>query len=863
MVDSGSNRGNMKGQAGGSMKVQRLVASMGDPEFFISLLFLRFINERVDNDKNHTTFHIPETAKWSSIRNLADHPGQLEEIGDVLYRAFMALEDKNESLKGVFSAFQFRKLSDNIFEDKNFAGYYLSQIHHISSIDFEEEGFDFAELLEVVLQTFAKSKGKGGFEYYQPQELTDLMAAFAPDTDSLAVYNPFAGIASFARNLPKQAHYIGQEINLKTWALGRLRMLINDCPDHFQLNCDNSLRNWVPDNYPNKFDFVVANPPFGMRLSAQEQKELGIKAKSLESWLLYKISNSLSKTGKAVIAVRQGLLSELGSDKDIRQYLVDRDLLEMVLMVPGGILHNTNIPIALLVLNANKTEKKHTLFVDASDYKEDHKSKVSVLRTDAILELIKPKADGALCALLTSDEIQANDYNLIPYRYLGTDVERVDDAEYVSLNSILSPIERNVPEHEVGKFVRIRDLSDGPMTYLKTFEEVESKELPKHASILEEGSLLLSVRWNALKPTHYIGSSSEIAYSYSDLLACRVDEEVVNIEYLIHELGKEYVAKQLEKFRRGSTIPFISKKDLLEVQIQIIPREEQDNKVLNFKKEVLLVEESKLEDLRKNYGIDVADQNSFLRHQIAGPFKNIRGAFASIKDIVTDKYESMFEKLMVLKQSEESDLTLSKYLDIIERDLKAIHASIKRTGEELQLVDLNMEQLDIVQYLQGYCTELQSRVGDQYEVDFGMDEETLKELEDNDIVFEGDAAILRTAFDNLVENAELHAFANSDDDDKRLDINLMFFLKDRKIQIDFSNTGNPMPENFSLEAYIRKGSKAGPNAGDGAGGAYVNEVMKLHVGELDFTDERGSDGVDGGIVTTFELTFPIEIEANE
>ena len=84
-----------------------------------------------------------------------------------------------------------------------------------------------------------------------------------------------------------------------------------------------------------------------------------------------------------------------------------------------------------------------------------------------------------------------------------------------------------------------------------------------------------------------------------------------------------------------------------------------------------------------------------------------------------------------------------------------------------------------------------------------------------------------------------------------------------EIQIDFSNTGNPLPENYSHEAFTRKGSKSGSNAGDGFGGWYMNEIMKKHNGTFGFTDETGPEGFYGmhgsEEVTTIELTFPIKV----
>lgn len=118
-------------------------------------------------------------------------------------------------------------------------------------------------------------------------------------------------------------------------------------------------------------------------------------------------------------------------------------------------------------------------------------------------------------------------------------------------------------------------------------------------------------------------------------------------------------------------------------------------------------------------------------------------------------------------------------------------------------------------------------------------------------------------FDNLVENAEKHAFDESASIKNRLDIDILLDFNRMEIQIDFSNTGKPFPENFNFDNFINKNNKAGKNRGEGFGGWYINEVMKIHGGALKYIDETSTSGVGEGLASTFELHFPIEIQNYE
>ena len=80
-----------------------------------------------------------------------------------------------------------------------------------------------------------------------------------------------------------------------------------------------------------------------------------------------------------------------------------------------------------------------------------------------------------------------------------------------------------------------------------------------------------------------------------------------------------------------------------------------------------------------------------------------------------------------------------------------------------------------------------------------------------------------------------------------------------------SNTGNPFPDNYTQQDFIKKGSKKGNNRGDGYGGWYINEIIKKLNGYFEIKNEGGNDQPTAEkIATHFEITFPIiETETNE
>src|SRR5690606_24058650 len=147
-----------------------------------------------------------------------------------------------------------------------------------------------------------------------------------------------------------------------------------------------------------------------------------------------------------------------------------------------------------------------------------------------------------------------------------------------------------------------------------------------------------------------------------------------------------------------------------------------------------------------------------------------------------------------------------------------------------------------------------------FKIILNVDEEALKEAKIKEIFINGDKSLLQKMFDNIVENAEKHAFNNEISIKNRIQIELLYDFDNLEVQLDFGNSGKPLPEGYSWESFTRKGSKSGLNGGDGFGGWFINEVMKKHGGRFGFTDERGPEGIEGDIITSIELTFPIDIK---
>jgi len=301
-----------------------------------------------------------------------------------------------------------------------------------------------------------------------------------------------------------------------------------------------------------------------------------------------------------------------------------------------------------------------------------------------------------------------------------------------------------------------------------------------------------------------------------------------------------------------------------------LPLIETQGVILNSVKEAFISEKQKeVELLKKIIGLEseMQNQNNFLRHSIAGNLANLRGSFKRVKSIFENQIKISSPQLMILKENEASDLTLGKLLEMMERDIEKISNDTQRNSlGDGSLNKAIMEQIEIIPFLREYVYEIKNRSNRNFEITFDFIEEEFKDAEGNllKVFINGNKDLLRDMLNNLIENAEIHAF-ESPYREKNL-IEILLGSSDEKplLTIWVTNNGKWLPEDFTYEMFVRKGSKAGENAGEGYGGWYIDQIIKKHEGELHIENESGTDNVGGTWATSFEISLPIiSFENNE
>jgi len=666
---------------------------------------------------------------------------------------------------------------------------------------------NFSEIFDYTLYRTTQSQGKFGGEFIQPIEITRFICALADLSDNSKVFNPFAGLASFGVFFDQGQDYFGQEVNQKTWALGALRLMAYERPGNSHYVCEDSILNWPEDE---KFDLVVANPPYGMRLNQQyHEVESGIR--TVEQYLIEKGVNSLNSEGKLIALLPQGFLFRGMHEQRMREQLIEEDLIDTIISLPGGLLLNTGIPLVVFVINKNKKLPGKVRFVDATKFVETKNPKEKILNDYGLNSVIhKGFQDSEVVRIVDNIQIREYNYNLNVPRYFQ---KKIEGTKLKDIVEFVRGSRTDIPE--AGKMVRIRDLSDDKLDFKLDVSSIEETEFTRpHLRMIDESCLLLATRWKTLKPTYFEFSNDPI-FLNPDILSFKINPQVADTTYLINELHADYVEEQIASYRQGATIPMIRRDDLLEIVIKLPSIEEQRAKVAGLLEISEKIKQLQTERNELAHGMITREFNEFasLKHTLGRPRQNILGwsknlskFFVREKDTISalnDEFKALF------------DLGIIEAIDEINRDIKFISDVLEKGENGLLLNDYEKEIVPLVE-INNIINTLSNN-----EFKFSIKKQLLKvdEMKTRGILI--NKVLFRTLLDNLLTNANKYGFL-----EKNKGNHVMIELSeiDDHLIVDIRNNGLPFPKNFDREKFITKYSTADTSNGSGLGGYDINRI---------------------------------------
>jgi type I restriction enzyme M protein len=329
-----------------------------------------------DEYRAASIFWVPKEARWQHLKASAPQPT----IGTLVDDAMAAIERDNPSLKGVLPKDYARPGLD-----KQRLGQIINLVSDIALGSAADRARDtLGRVYEYFLARFASAEGKSGGQFYTPSHVVRvLVEMLAPYKGR--VYDPCCGSGGMFVQSEKfiEAHagrlgdisIYGQESNYTTWRLAKMNLAIRGIDA--QIAHGDTFHS---DRHPDlKADYVLANPPFndsdwrGELLKDDKRWVYGVPpaGNANYAWVQHFIHH-LAPTGIAGFVLANGSMSSNQSGEgEIRKAIIEADLVDCMVALPGQLFYSTQIPVCLWFLARNKKNGRfrdrrgETLFIDA------------------------------------------------------------------------------------------------------------------------------------------------------------------------------------------------------------------------------------------------------------------------------------------------------------------------------------------------------------------------------------------------------------------------------------------------------------------------------------------------------------------
>jgi type I restriction enzyme M protein len=505
-------------------KLRGSVESAEYKHIVLSLIFLKFISDKFEAQREKlqaegmgdyvdmvefytkdNVFYLPKEARWSTIQKQAKQ----DDIAVKIDTALHTVEKTNPTLKGALPDNYFSRLSLDVSK----LAALIDTINNINTVanecDMSEEDL-VGRVYEYFLGKFAANEGKGGGEFYTPKSVVTLISDMLEPYKG-KIYDPCCGSGGmFVQSLKfidshkgnrRDISIYGQEYTNTTYKLAKMNLAVRGISANLG---DIAADTFFKDQHPDlKADYIMANPPFNQKQWRAENEltddprwagfDVPPTGNANYAWIMHMISK-LSEHGTAGFVLANGSMSASTSvEGAIRQKIIENDLVDCMIALPGQLFFTTQIPVCLWFISKNKHEVKErgyrnrqgeTLFIDAREmgsmisrvhkelttediakiantyhaWRQDRQFTEQTLagqQNDApTQELLKEHEQldtyediAGFCKSATLDEIKANDYVLTPGRYVGAAAVEDDGIPFeIKMRELSQSLFRQVEE---------------------------------------------------------------------------------------------------------------------------------------------------------------------------------------------------------------------------------------------------------------------------------------------------------------------------------------------------------------------------------------------------------------------------------
>lgn len=394
--------------------------------------------------------YIPDPAQFSNLICLAEGT----DMGKATTNAMKVIESENKEIAGI--------LPKNYNLLDNFT--IVNLLKNLNQIPDDIEGDAFGLIYEYFLGNFASADGSAGGEFFTPTSIVKLIVEVLEPYQG-KIYDPACGsggmfvqslkfIKQHAKNgnksqASRRISIYGQEKTDQTVRIAKMNLAIHGLPADIRQG--NTYYEDLHDS-KGKFDFAMANPPFNVdkidkeRIKDDPRFSYGLPRADNGNYIWIQIFlNALKADGRAGFVMANSASDAGHSEKDIRQKLIENDLIDVMISVGPNMFYNVTLPVTLWFIDKGKKKtdrKDKILFIDARNiYRQIDRAHREFTddQIQQIAEIVRSyrceegtrqyKDEKGLCKVATIEEVRHAGYSLNPGRYVGVIESKQSDED--------------------------------------------------------------------------------------------------------------------------------------------------------------------------------------------------------------------------------------------------------------------------------------------------------------------------------------------------------------------------------------------------------------------------------------------------
>ena len=677
-------------------------------------------------------------------------------------------------------------------------------------------------------------------EHFQPTEVTRLACSILGRVQG-RVYNPFAGIGSYGVTLRNWSDdYLGEEISPIISAIGNLRLMASYVNGSILTSRALIEQPWC--------DAAIATPPFGVKVPFEETYDQGTN--DYETLTLRKFAYLYRRS---VTVVTDHVCTGGGFCRSLRKDLLEMGCVDMIVSLPAGIFNTTQVKTSIIVLDPNHKHPQSVKFVDATGCFTivDNKRKLDVSSVIALLN----DPSSVSVKIVSYTEIISKDYSFNPNHYIDYQIEVPAGTQLMTLGDLGEFRRERSSETDVrGKFATFQSLVTTNRLKVFTPEDFTEKNLPACCLIISQECVMMSGT-RGIRGV-YVRPEGERLYSHSSYVCFIPKTANVLPLYILSQLDKPYVLKQVELLASGNTGSNLTLDALRQIKIAIptlsnqeIDLAHQETAIQDYQDSLIKELGMEVEALRIKRFEEYQKDMRMRKHRIGQRLNEIIPSSNVLADFIASQ-NGDFNKTDIV--STYSQTNLEAYARKLHEDIVSLADLISHFTDEKSFGEA--ENVELRSFLESFK---QTHRNDNYRIEI-LPKIPNSEVSEGDPVFYPIVSIAKedfsTVLENLCANALTYGFINSERKDYAVRINISTTIVEgiQMVQLNIDNNGAPLSKGMSA----KKMFTWGVGKGSGIGTWQARHIIEHFGGRISFQQKDADDGFNIG----FEIVLPLVLE---